>query len=89
VTKTDFSYMEEVAAANCEAFQAEVFRLVESGSELSGDALLNQAADNLGNADERYCRIYICRACGQMYHQDYSDATEADFCSGECEEETR
>jgi len=89
MTKTDFSYMESPAAANCEAFQEEVFRLVESGSELSGDALLNLAADNLGNADERYCRIYICQACGQMYHQDYSSATCGDFCSEECEEETK
>jgi hypothetical protein len=85
LTRVDFSYMDADDAANCTALQTEVFRLIADGCTLTGDALLNLAAGNLGNADERYCGIFFCLGCGQMYHQDYSEAEKVDFCSGECE----
>lgn len=86
ITKSDFSYMDQAIATICGTLQDEVFRLIGDNCELTGDALLNLAADNLGNADERYCGIFICLGCGQMYHQDYSTAEKVDFCSLECEE---
>jgi hypothetical protein len=85
IESSDFSFMNKSYRILCEEFKAEVLRLLSAGCTLTGDSLLNHAADNLGNADERYCGIYICAHCGGLFHTDYSNAESADFCDLECE----
>ncbi len=79
----DFSYMSADHAANCNLLQQEVASVLATGVRLSGDELLNTAADNLGNDDERFCGFVFCKSCGEIFHRDYTEA-EGDFCDSFC-----
>jgi hypothetical protein len=81
----DFSYMAEPERTHIMELQAEMIRLQDAGSTDSSDTLWHIATRSLGNADERYCGIFTCLNCGQLYHHDYSTATIVDCCGLECE----
>jgi len=86
IVETDFSWMDEPQRAHCEELQTKMLELEPSG--LEGEALWQMAADQLGNDDERYCRIYQCEECGQLYHADYSNNPDEDhdFCGFGCQQ---
>lgn len=95
---TDFSHYSERHRMACEQLQAKARELLTQNptryENHHPDVLLNAAADPqgglrsacaLGNADERYSRIYACETCGRLYHGDYSINSDPDhdYCGGD------
>ena len=86
MNRTDFSYINEPERSRCEELQTKMFELLPT-RQWRGDELWSAAAAALGNEDERYCLIYVCQQCGDIYHGDYSSNSDPDrdFCGAECE----
>lgn len=84
---TDFSYMDQPHRQWCEELQAKMLELLPTQEWQGADDLWLAASTALGNEDERYCRIYVCQHCLQIYHGDYSTNQDEDhdYCGAECE----
>lgn len=84
---TDFSYMDQPHRQWCEELQAKMIELLPTKEWKGADDLWLAASTALGNKDERYCGIYVCENCRQIYHGDYSTNQDKnrDFCGAECE----
>ena len=87
MVETYFSWMDEPERTWCEELQSKMLELLSVREWGSNDELWAAASSALGNEDERYCQIYVCEQCGELYHGDYSSssAPERDFCGMECE----
>lgn len=83
--ETDFSHYDEPERGWCETLQDKMRDLLPTKEWRDDNALWIAAADALGNADQRYCRIYACETCGRLYHADYSNSSDPnhDYCGGD------
>lgn len=90
---TDFSHYSDRHRLACEELQTKARELLaldpKRYENKHPDVLLNAAADQLGNTDERYSGIYACEGCGRLYNADYAENSDPahDYCSASCQPE--
>jgi hypothetical protein len=71
----------------CQEFQAKMLELLPTKKSWGDEEIWQAVTAELGNENERYCGIYICIECRQLYHADYSTNSDPDrdFCGFQCE----
>jgi hypothetical protein len=65
-----YDYMAPEHAAEAEATEREIGKLLNEQPDLKGDALLNLASERAGY-DPGESGVEICDHCGSIYHHDY------------------